>query len=160
MSFRPVLVLMALLTAGCHAHTPLPLSQVTPGEQVRMRISQEQARALEHLLLRERQVLDGTVVEIAPQLLIEVFVATHLQGGSRQDLRQRIALEPSEVLGVERRELDKFRTGLAITAGSAILAGSIVMALTRESGGDTRGSEPAPGELRGPTVHIPWRSLP
>jgi hypothetical protein len=160
MPFRSAVVLLLVLTAGCHAHTPVSLTQITPGEQVRVRVTQVQAQALEPLLLRERQVLDGTVLAVSPQLLLEVPVASHLQGGTRQDLRQRIALEPSQVLGVELRELDRFRTGLLVTAGGAFLVGAVALALSREAGGDTRGETPPPAELRGPTLQIPWGGRP
>lgn len=160
MAHRSIMLAILLLTAGCYAHTPVPLTQITPGEQVRVRISQSEAQALEHLLLRERQVLDGTVLAVTPQLLLEVPVAANLEGGTRQDLRQRITIEPSQVLGVELRELDRFRTGLFVTAGGAILISSVVLALSREAGGDTRGEIPPPAELRGPTLGIPWSGWP
>ncbi len=145
--FAPAL--LALTLSGCFAYTPVALDSARPGEDVRVRISAEQAREIDALLLRETQVLDGRLLEVGPSFLLEVPVASNLQGGAMQSLNQRIRLDRSGIVGVELRQLDRTRTGIVVGGAGIIVLGAVVWALSRELGGDTRTDPPPPAEWRG-----------
>ncbi len=143
-------LLLGIVLSGCFAYAPVALDTVQPGADVRVLVTPEQARALDELLLREARMVDGRLLEVGADLLLEVPVASGLQGGAMQSLNQRVRLPRSEVLQVELRSLNRGRTGLVVGVAGAVVLGSVIHALSRELGGDTRGDPPPPGEYRGP----------
>lgn len=147
---RPLLPLLLLGVSGCFAYTPVSLDTVQPGENVRVRITPEQAQEIDALLMRETRILDGVLLERGPSFLVEVPVATQLQGGARQSLNQRILLPREGIVEMELKSLDRVRTGLLLGGAGALVIGTVIFTLTKELGGDTRTDPPAPPELRAP----------
>ena len=131
------------LAVACYTYAPIDPSAAIVGEGVRARITAPAAARLAPLLgAGETRVLTGKVVENgANELIIEVPAVVEVGvGSSMQSLYQRVSIARGDVIELEARKLDKFKTGAVVAAGVAVAGGVVVKAA---SGG--RGKEPLPG---------------
>lgn len=137
----PALVLLSLaLTSitGCFTHQVVSPGAVEVGDEVRARITEAEAERLAPVMQRESRVIQGRVAEIHPSLFLDVVVHSEVQGAAVRNLRQRVEIPSASLLELERRSLDRRRTGLMVGAGAAVVAALVIRQLTGESGGDTR----------------------
>jgi hypothetical protein len=131
------------LVGACYTYAPIEPSQARVGEGVRARITAPAAARLAPLLgTGETRVLTGKLIENgANELIIEVPAVVEVGvGSSMQSLYQRVSIARAEVVELEARKLDKFKTGALVAAGAAVVGGIAVKAA---SGGP--GKEPLPG---------------
>ena len=131
------------LAGGCYTYAPIEPSAARVGEGVRARITAPAATRLAPLLgTGETRVLTGKLIENgANELIIEVPAVVEVGvGSSVQSLYQRVSIARGEVIELEARKLDRFRTGAFVAAGVAVVGGVVVKAT---SGGP--GKEPLPG---------------
>jgi len=119
------------------------------GEDVRVRITEAEAQRLAPLLQRESRVLQGRIVEIQPTLFLDVVVHSDVQGAAVRSLRQRVEIPATSLLEMERRSLDRRRTGFLVGAGVGIVAALVIREFSGDAGGDTRPPPDGSGELRG-----------
>ena len=122
---RACLIVALLLTvAGCARWVPAPPGTVPPGSDVRLRLSEEGAGRLEELTGRFAVEVTGELIQWEPEVLLSTAVAT--PGATvGPGLRQRLVVDPDEVLSIDVREVDRTRTGFLVggvvaAAGSAI----------------------------------------
>jgi hypothetical protein len=154
-SAAPVPVLVLVLVSGCYAYAPIEPANVRPGTGVRARVSGAAADRIAPLLgTSNPRLLNGRLVDVQGDTMI-VEVPTVLQasvGSSVETLHQRIAISRSELLELETRRLDRFRTA-ALAGAVAVVVGTVVItALDGEPG--SRGP-PGGG---GPEARLPaWR---
>jgi len=141
---------MVLLLSGCYAYVPVEPTQVRPDQDVRVRLSMAQARELDPQFVGERRVLEGRVLEVGADFLLEIPVATGWVGTSAQSLHQRVRIPVGEITEVDVRSLDRGRTGILVGGALGLIIGVVVHALVRESGGDPRPTPLPPDELRIP----------
>lgn len=123
-----LLLLAALLTAGCYSYAPAPLSTVRPGMDIRARLSDEAVARLRSTLSADDAFIYGTVTSSAADGLV-LMVPVHLQ---QQDLavstvNRRISLPRSEIVSVDRRVFDRFRTGVLMGIGVVALGVAVVV---------------------------------
>jgi hypothetical protein len=145
-------LLVGPVVGGCYHYTPIQLEEVRPTQEVRARVSLEQAERLEEILPpgRDPRILEGRVVGLQSQaLLLDVAVASAVQGVRVESFRQRVDLPLSQLLEVERKELDRWRTGLLL-AGAAVVLGSILFVTVIDPGGDRSPTDPGAPENRIP----------
>jgi hypothetical protein len=151
--------LLLLGVTGCYHYVPMHLDEVTPSQEVRARVTLEQAERIEELLPRggDPRVVEGRVAEILRETLyMDVAVATELRGTRVESFNQRLDLPLSGILEVERKELSRGRT-VALVAGGVALVGSFVAIKVIDSGGGgSPGEGPGPPENRIP-IPIPLR---
>jgi hypothetical protein len=152
--------MVVLLAAGCYAYVPVEIDQLRPDHDVRARISAEHARELDPVLMRDARVVEGRVVEIDQDLLIQVPVVSEFRGTAVQTLSQRVRVPFNEIGAVELRSLDRTRTGLLVGGGLAVTLALLVHALTGEGGGDTRPTPPPPAEAHVPVILPLLRFVP
>jgi len=133
----PILLVPFLLT-GCFALAPLEGTSPVPGDQVRLTLSPDAAERLSERTGRPVRSVDGRVLAGASEVLtLEVRWSALHAGAGPEARRDTLALEPSEIESVQRRELSRARTGLAVGGVVAILA-----ALARTISTDARGTPP------------------
>lgn len=156
---RPTALLaVSVLLAGCYAHVPVSLERVKPPARVRAQISPEAGERIAPVLGEARTTLMGRLVEITPQGIYLDVTSGYVEAGMRSErLTQRLLLEREEVLGLQRRELDRTRTMLAVGAGAAAVAAMVYVALSGETGGTTGGPGPGPVEAGVPLLRVPLR---
>ena len=105
---------------------------------MRARLSRSGAARLTEVLGRNDPVLQGTVLERASaDLLIDVPVATRQIGFRYEAMGQRVRLDFAEILEMERRELDRWKT-TGLVAGLGTVVGVIAwQVFSGDSGGGT-----------------------
>lgn len=138
-----LIVALAFGATGCHTFQPATIADLTPGEDVRARVTGAFADSLSAVLSGDARVLEGSYVESnGSTVYIDVPVSSAYQGMRLQTLNQRIEVPATAFVDVERRELSRARTGLAI---GAVLAAAGAILITQLSGDTGGGSLPGGG---------------
>ena len=145
---RTGLALILLLTvSGCARWVPAQLGTVPPGTDVRLRLSEDGAEQLEEMTGAGTTEVTGELVQWEPEVLVSTALgpsAMRLDPG----LRQRLVLDPDNVVAIDVREVDRTRTGLLVGGVVAVAGSAIAWALVNI----IRGSEGAPTS---PTTDVP-----
>ena len=145
---RAVLIMVLLLAvAGCARWVPAPLGTVPSGSDVRLRLSEGGAQRLEELTGTRAVEVTGELLQWEPEVLVSTALAT---AGTRIDpsLRQRLVVDPDDVVGIDVREVDRTRTGLLVGGVVAVAGSAIAWAVVNI----LQGSEGAPST---PPVDVP-----
>ena len=122
--------LLLFLTAGCYTYSEVPVQNAAPGASVRARVSGTEADRLEAVLGRDGRVLEGSVVENnGEELLLAVRSATTAAGTSTDRLYQRLTIPGSEIVELEARRIDPWRTAGVVAVGVGLAAYVAVVAL-------------------------------
>ena len=145
---RTGLALILLLTvSGCARWVPAQLGTVPPGTDVRLRLSEVGAEQLEEMTGAGTTEVTGELLQWEPEVLVSTALgpsAMRLDPG----LRQRLVLDPDNVVAIDVREVDRTRTGLLVGGVVAVAGSAIAWALVNI----IRGSEGAPTP---PTTDVP-----
>jgi hypothetical protein len=154
----PALAAAAVLLSGCFSYQPTRPESVAPPEAVRVHVSPEIAAGFVEVLGSASPVLSGRLVEVTPEsisLLVPVVQAS-AAGLRSEPISQQLVIRREDLLGFQRRELDRTRT--AITVGAALAAAGFLayQALSGPTGGGT-GGPPVGG---GPEARLPWPAVP
>jgi hypothetical protein len=148
-------LLVCALTTGCYAYAAAAPDSVPVGADVRARISATQAERVGEVLGRDNRVLQGVVMESgAETLLLAVPSVATTPGAPDQRLRQNLPIPRSEILELEIRRLDPWRTAGLVGAAAAVLGYIVVEAF------DGNGGSPAGGRPGGDQSRIPVLSPP
>ena len=151
-------MLAVLMSAGCYTYQPPLAGPPAPGSEVRAQLSTEGMIRMESFFGEPRRTVEGELLEYGDMrvLLLARTVSTsglgehplELTGGP---LRQRLVLDPSEVLLWEERQFDRTRTAGLSVAGMAVAGYLLWRAFIFEPGGDSFGLPPGgPEMLRSP----------
>lgn len=135
---RTMFVLLPFL-AACYTYAPVDPAGISPGMGVRARVSAAAGERIAPLLgSTQARLLDGTVVEASSDtMILEVPTVVRAEiGPSVQTLRQRVSLGRADVLEMESRKLDSFRTRVLVGGVAAIVISTAVRALKGEPGKD------------------------
>ncbi len=152
-----VLALLVATLSGCHTFQPASLEDLAPGVGVRARVSGAFADSLRSILPGEDRTLEGTYVEARGTVVyIDVPVMSEYQGMRLQTLSQRIEIPENAFVEIERKNLSKSRTGLAVGAVVAAGAALVIAQLSGDSGG---GAPPGTGGPVDAVVSTPSTSL-
>jgi len=156
---RPVL-LLAVVASGCFSYVPVSLSEVSPGQEVRLRLTAEEAARYPDLRLRDPRLMEGTLVEATDGVVVvEASIGTGDATRGTRIFVQQVPVSRSGILEVELREINKARTGLLIAGGGAVITAVVI-----EAGGGFGRREGPGGEIpearRIPLVSfsLPWGS--
>lgn len=136
----------ALLFAlpACYSYVPVELDALNPGAELRARLSAVEAERLSEMLPVVDRVLEGRVLEgDGEAVLLLVPVATRQTGGGLQTLNQRLRLGRDQVVEVELKRLDRWRTGLLVTTGAVVVG---VLAARILEGGRSGTRDPGTGD--------------
>jgi hypothetical protein len=147
-------IALSALVSGCYTYAPLDSAGATPGSSVRARLSAPAAaRIAPSLGNGDARVLDGVVVDARTgALTLEVSSVPMGTATAQQGLFQRVNIASADILELERRTLDKQRTGLLVSAaiaGAGIITAAIIHG---QSSGSSAPSEPPSNFLRRPVV--------
>ena len=139
-----------LVTAGCFHYVPTRLGETSPGMEVRLLVSPEQAGRLNQQIGTDGELIRGRLVDqLDGELLIETRVV-----GSRTRIYQRVRIPLGEVVGVEARKLHPLNTGLLI--GVLSVTTSAVLANVFGQGTNQQEDSCGHGSPRGtPASHSP-----
>ena len=155
----PTVTLAAFLLSGCFRYVPTTLDVAPPGEDVRLLVTRQGATDLAQVTTIEGEVptVRGTLLEQeGSDLLLRVPVGQRRDGFHTVSLDQTVRIPVSEILQVERRELDVTKTGFWVAGavgGSAFVIFSIMEAFGESAGGDPGG--PLENRLPIPFISVP-----
>jgi len=141
-------MLLLVLAAGCFHYTQVPLAQANIGRDIRVHLTDSGYTRLQQSagdqLPQLRKTLEGPLVAANGERLL-IAVPVYTDGPTvRQTLQQRLAIPVSDVLGLERKSLDKRKTALIGAGVGAALIAFIAYYVSGEFGGTT-GPFPEPG---------------
>jgi hypothetical protein len=148
---RLLLPALLVLLTGCYSYVPASLETVSPGDQVRVRISAVAADRLEPVRFTTAREMDGAIVRFDDdQLYFDAIIRTVDATGITAMFTQRLNLATTEVQDVQHRRLDVLKTGAAVSGGAFLLGGA-AYAVSR---GLLRGRT---GEYEPIEMHSPFR---
>lgn len=153
------LPLVAALLAGtaCYSFVPADRADPPQGRDVRVHVAGAAAERLGPIVRQSgSRSIDGRLLRWSRDtLVLEVSEQTDGSTLPGRRLVQGIRVPNDDVLAVEVRSLDRFRTvGLATLIAGAVAA-AVVQALSGESGGTPNPRPPEPVELRLPAPAPP-----
>jgi len=136
---RVLLAVGLIATAGCYSYVPTRLEMIEPGQDVRVRLSPEEADRLVEMRRSDSRTMVGTVVSASQS---EVTMNTQVSrldpmAGTRA-LMQTLDVPSTGIVEVELRELDNLKTA----AGIGLLAVGVGVGLAAALGGDASGGDP------------------
>ncbi|MGB1656854.1 MAG: hypothetical protein ACPHO4_05850 [Longimicrobiales bacterium] len=133
-----LLTVMVACLSGCYTFQPASVTELAPGVDVRARITGTFADSLAAILPGDSRILEGTFIEVTgSRVYIDVPTSSAYQGMRLQTLNQRIEIPSDEFVDLERKQLSRGRTGLALGAVATAAAALIISQLTGEAGGGT-----------------------
>lgn len=154
---RSLLLLGLLALGGCYSYSVVPMESAAAGTRVRARISATEADRLSEILGREERVLEGRVLPGASQgLLLEVPAALTTAGTSVRWMNQRIELAPADVLELEVRRLDPWRTAGAVAVLTTVVGYAAVQAFDAVGEPSGEGSKGGTDNYIGVSLPFPW----
>ena len=141
-----ILLTVALVAAGgCYSYHVVPVNEVTPGQDVRIRISAAEAARLGDLIDRGDRSLDGQLLENTEgQVVLGVSnvsqstALTAVQDPSGH-LMQRIAVPRESLLELEVRTLNRTKTAVVVGLLAAVSATVAYTQFTHENAANEKG---------------------
>jgi hypothetical protein len=145
MRLRSVLLGAALAASGCYTYKPMEIERASPGETLRVRLTQAQADLIPDIPLAEGRLLDGTLVaRSGSSMMVETTVGVNDASRGMRALKQRISVPLSEVQEVSLKRLDRGKTTLLSVAAGAVVVAVIVL---ENQGGSGSNQVPPPGTV-------------
>lgn len=147
------LVVALPLTTGCYGYVPVDFAALSPPEQVQARLTPGGTERFSELFGSPETVIQGELLEVSPAGVTMTVSTGRLQEGFHfQTLHQELLLPREQILVVERRKLDAFRTAGAGVLVAAV-AGLVIQKLVQDNR-DQRAPTPppVPGEVWVPAL--------
>jgi hypothetical protein len=136
-------------TAGCYRYVPARVGAVPEGAPVRVHISPESASRVEPVIGAATPEVVGVLERWSNEVVIAVRIPAG-QGVVDRALENRLVLSPSEVIAIDVRERDQFRTMVLAAGGAALVGGAVAAALTGVFGGTSNNDPPVEEDSRVP----------
>jgi hypothetical protein len=153
---------LVIALGGCFRYVPVEQTAPPIGNDVRVELTRVGFAELPEIPSYPGPELTGIIVRAETDgLLLRVPVPVRVDGMVREMIDQDVAIPSRSIVAIERRELDRTRTGMSVAAGLATL-GAVFLGF-KAGGNDTPeiptppGEEEAGSRLRSPIFHI---SLP
>ena len=143
--------LPTILLAACFHYTPVKIDSVPTGKELRVNLTETGYAHLRDSIRDQfpqlRSRLEGSLISLDDQrMMLGVAIPTEDPG---RGLQQRIAIPRSDILGVERKTLDRRKTGIIAAGAGIALAILTYHLISGEFGGTTHPiPEPGQGETR------------
>jgi len=133
-----MLALGAVFAMGCYTYVPVEVGTIAPGESVRARLSSEAVDQLPPTVQGEGRFLEGELLDRdSDGFTLFVSSAVRQQGFYAQSLRERVRLTESDVIELERRQLNRSQTYVLVGAGAAAVTAIAIQTLSGKTGGNT-----------------------
>jgi hypothetical protein len=138
------------VVTSCFHYASVPVGSVPIGKEVRISLTDSGYAHLRDSIgdqfPRLRKSVEGPLIGVDD---LRLLVALHVSAGTSAgaELQQRVAIPRADILGVERKILDRKKTSI-IAAGAGVALGILVYQwVSGEFGGTTHPiPEPGPGE--------------
>lgn len=153
---RSAATLGCVLLTGCYSLRPVRLDgELAPG-RVRAHLSDAGASRVAGPLGAPREVLDGRLVTTTPGAITLLVPAGSAAGAGfgAETLYQELSIPLDEIDGLQRRELDRVRTGLAAGAVGVVAGFLLYQSLSGKTGGTGTPGTGGPPEARVPLFRL------
>lgn len=151
----PLMATLLLALGGCYTYSLVPAESAPEGARVRARVTATEAERLGAILLREDRVLEGRLISTGDELLLEVPSAVTTAGTSMRWLNQRIELSPSDIVELEIRRLDPWRTAGAAAVLAAAVGYAAVQAFEAVGESESEGEKGGTDNFIGISLPFP-----
>ena len=143
-----------LVVSGCYTYVPVRPMDAMLDARVRVTVSPEQAARLAPVLRNVTPQVVGTLIDRDDQgVMLDVPLYGSSAAGSTQTVRSRIAISFSDLVSLERRELSRWRTAVAVGAALVGVGGSWAVV-----GGGSGGEDKPKTDID--NAVITWFSIP
>jgi hypothetical protein len=150
-------LVLAWTFAGCYRYLPVTPEAVPPGEAVRIRLTPEEAANFPDLRLTEGRLLEGRLFHASESMLtLETTVGVNDPQRGTRALVQRVEIPRGAMVELERRELDRARTGFLVAGGTAVVTAVVVSQLRKGSGSDDPPGGGGVEATRVPLLRLRW----
>jgi hypothetical protein len=106
---------------------------------------------------RNGNVVEGELVEKTDESIYLLVPAAVREPGFRiETLHQRLLVARHDITRIERKQLDRTRTGLLVAGGGLALVAVVVEVFAGGFGGNDRPPDDGPAELRVPLLRLTW----
>lgn len=158
---------MALLsflfaTTGCFHYSPAPLSRLSEGDEVRVRLSEGGATRLRggerNQLAQVDRTVQGDLVRINGEFLMVSLPVAPRQAAPYArfpEMYRRVAISLDDVLVVELKHLDRKKTGILLASAGVAFVAFVLNHFRGEFGGTTEPPpDSGPGEMSWPFIQL------
>lgn len=144
-----------LVLAGCFRTVPVSLDTLRPQEQLRVSLSPQAAAQVAEVVGSQSQRVNARLVAVGPTEVSLLVSSAYREPGVRSsNLYQQVRVSRSDLLSVERRELDRGKTALVAGGAAAVAIAVAVKALTGTAGGDTSSPPGGGADARIPLLRL------
>ncbi|MBI4522091.1 MAG: hypothetical protein HY701_14740 [Gemmatimonadetes bacterium] len=152
-----VLAGVTSLLADCFSYIPAELGTVPEGQAVRVYLDREALIDLTDLGELDGPYVSGTLLrKSGDRFVVRVPVTARREGFHLQSLGQDVVIRADQTVQLERRELNRFGTGLVMVGSTAVAGGVILLIMDNARAGERLpgGDDP---EMRIRLFSIPLR---
>lgn len=148
-------LLFPFLSVACFHFVLEPAGSVQVGKEVRMTLSDEGFAHLKDSIGSQfpqlHRIIEGSVVaKDERQIFIGIYIPA--EGSRSHNMQQRIAIPQADIIGLERRVVDRKKTGI-IAAAAAVALGVLVNHWVSGKFGGT--TNPIPDQGPGENIQVP-----
>lgn len=142
------------LFAGCFTLTPMRVdSEIEPG-RLRVHLTDAGVDRVAEVLGERVRVLNGKLTRSTASEFVVLVPSSGPTAFGEQALYQELRLPRDDVTSVERRQLNKLRTGLTVGGAAAVAGFLLYEALSGKTGSTPDGGGGGPAESRVPLLRI------
>jgi len=147
------------MLGGCVEYTPIELAAVPPGQEVRVRVTDEGAlRLARHLGRLTDEVNAGVAPHQSDSVAVTIWLGKDYRGTGFENVRETIVLPRTDVTSLSLRKLSKWRT---VALSAAALVGTLVLANQISQIGDPNrpdddGNPPPPSDVTFARILLRW----
>lgn len=145
-----------LLLAGCFTLSPVRMDREIPPGRIRVHLSDAGASRVAGALGGPASVVDGRLTGSTGDEIVLLVPSTGQAGFGGEVLYQELHLPKDEVEALQRRKLDRMRTGLAVGGVAAVSGFLLYRSLSGKTGGSPDGGSGGPTEARVPLFQLWW----
>jgi hypothetical protein len=142
------------LLAGCYTLSPVRTDRELAPGRFRVHLSDSGAARVAGPLGGPVTVIDGRLTGSTADEIVLLVPSSGAAGFGKETLYQELRLPKREIDGLERRQLDRKRTGLAVGGVAAVAGFLLYRSLSGESGGSPHGGPVGPTEARTPSFRL------
>lgn len=133
--WRSALAALLLGAPACYRYVPAELTAVPAGEDVRLHLSRAGMEALQPLSADPEPIVSGLAVRRdGERLLLRIPVRARPETFYGEAVGQDVWIPTAGIVQLERREIDRVRTGL-LTAASVGAAAAVLFAIMDDAHG-------------------------